>query len=381
MKGNKLKILAVSTVVVLALAMVAVNNESSKLSDSQKNVKMFPDLADKINSVTTLVVSQGPKKVTVKLSNGEWKVLESDNYPADVSKVKQVIIKMADFEVIEAKTTKQENYSKLGVEDPDGKDAKSKLVTLNDENSTELAALIVGKQRSSNIANSTTDSLYARKTHDKQSWLIKGELYADLKPRDWIQSDLFSIPMNRVAKVVIRHDEKNVVTIHREKPGDSDFTLSNIPKKKVIKSVSDFRAMAEAVQDIIIKEAKSVNNDKAPKFEDDVIHTELTTFDGLVISVDSVKKGGKHFAKFSVKFDPSLRLQLPEGAAVVVNKEKGTDTAAAAPTPLPNLVKDAQATAGEAAELTLKFKDWVFVISDTKADNLRKTMDDLVKDA
>jgi len=374
MKGNKLTILAVGTVVILGLAMLAVNNESSQVADIQQNTKLFPDLAAKMNSVTSIAVSQGVKATTVTLIDGEWRVVESDNYPADVSKIKQTIIKMSDFEIIEAKTSKEANYAKLGVEDPVSKDAKSKLITLSDANAVEVASLIVGHQRSTNIASASTDSLYVRKKQDKQSWLVKGELYADLKPRDWIQSELFSIEANRITKMVVTHDAKNVVTILKERPGDAEFTLQSIPKKKVIRSIVDINAMAEAVQDIIIKEVKSVNNERAVSFDSGAIHAELTTFDGLVLSVDTIRKGGKHYAKFSIKYDASLRLQLPATAAETM---KTPETPHAE---LPALVKDASKTESEAAALQKKFDSWVFVISDTKSDNLRKTMGDLVKD-
>ncbi|MFV2056457.1 MAG: hypothetical protein ACC707_08305, partial [Thiohalomonadales bacterium] len=162
MKGTKLKLMAISAVVILILAVFAVNQENDSVQDTQKDVKLFPGLAEKINSVKELIISQGPKTVTIKLNDNEWQVVDSDNYPADMSKVKQTIIRIADFDILEAKTSKESSYAKLGVEDTDAKNSKSKLITLKDGSAVELAALIVGKQRSSNISNSNTDSLYVR---------------------------------------------------------------------------------------------------------------------------------------------------------------------------------------------------------------------------
>ncbi|MFV2056941.1 MAG: DUF4340 domain-containing protein, partial [Thiohalomonadales bacterium] len=233
------------------------------------------------------------------------------------------------------------------------------------------------KQRSSNISNSNTDSLYVRKAHDRQSWLVKGELYADIKPRDWIRSELFSITADRVSQVVITKGKKSIVTIKKENRGDKDFVLLNIPNKKVVNSATTINAISEGTQNIIIQGVKSVTNEKAPSFENDVMLATFTTYDGLLLSVTTVKKGSKTYAKFSASFDPAVREVVSEPAAI--SSDAG-GSATTPPNPVVPPLKDVQLTKTEVEELNKKFESWVFVISNTKAEHLRHTMDDLVKD-
>lgn len=405
MQKNKLTIMGVFTAVILIAALFAVKQESDTVRNDQAGNYLFPELKNRVNDVVELEIVQRNSKFSVKNIEGEWKVVEKNNYPAQLPKIKQTLLRIADLTTIDAKTKLPENYEKIGVEDPAGEKATSSLIKLKDKDAKVLAALIVGKQQTASLSNGAAESLYVRKPDDEQSWLVKGELRIDPKEKDWLVTELFDIPVKRVQKVSLVKAGKTTVQIAKKDIADKDYSLLDIPKKKEIKNNTEINAIAEGVSNVVIKDVDTVTSTTAVSFDNDVFHADFFTFDGLVVSVDTVKARGLHFAKFSARFDPSLRVEpsaqgkepsaqgkepSAQGKeATVVSSETAStqvtpaddksQTVQTASAPQPPALKDAGLTAKEAEELNQKFNGWVFEISSTKADNLRKGMDDLLK--
>ena len=48
--------------------------------------------------------------------DGSWAVAEKDGYPADVEKVRQTLISLAEARIVEPKTANPDFYDRLGVE-------------------------------------------------------------------------------------------------------------------------------------------------------------------------------------------------------------------------------------------------------------------------
>ena len=60
-------------------------------------------------------------------------VEEKGGYPADVAKVQQALLGLADLTFVEPKTRKPDLYPRLEVEDADKPGTKSTLVTVTDD--------------------------------------------------------------------------------------------------------------------------------------------------------------------------------------------------------------------------------------------------------
>jgi hypothetical protein len=344
---------------------------------------LFPKLKPKINDVYQMEIVKRDNVFHIQKSETGWQVTEKHNYPADLSKVKQTLLSMADLTTLEAKTKKADRYNVLGVEDPKEKTSSSILIRLLDKQGTELGTLIVGKQASTSLSGKGIDSLYVRKKDDPQSWLARGDLHVDSRAREWISSNLFDISPKRIQKVSLLSPENKKTEVQKTDRSAQDFTLLSIPKKKTIESSSEVNAIADAISNVIIKDVEFAQDPKATEFDKDVYHAEFVTFDGMVISVDTVKKHGKHLAKFSAKFDPAMRKEeKPEAKKEESKEQDKTGAKPAMPNhPAATPLKSVEDVNKEVAELNGKFDGWIFEISSTKADNMRKTMPDLIKDA
>lgn len=391
MNNKTISIFLAVTVIVVIAAIVAVNKEQKAVVNDQAGNQLFPGLEAKVNDVAKIEITKGSDHVTIQRADNNWQIAEKDNYPADLAKIKEVVMKIAAFTTVEAKTKKAENYGKLNVEDPTQEDTKSIQVSLKDGSNNELANVIVGRMETGSFTTVGQDKTYVRKANDPQVWLVKGGLVVDEAASDWATEEILNIESSRVKKVEIIHDGKKQVIIDKEKPGNGDFMLANIPKGKEPKSQSGLAQVARAMEKLRMLDVQNAKGFEFP--EGKTITTELQTFDGLVVTAKTLKQSGNYLTNFSARFDASLR-PAPSAAEPSPAEASPADKSPAkeeakegenkpAPNPhaaQPAPLKDAALVQQEATQLNEKLSPWVFTLNKSKAKNLVEEMTDLVKD-
>src|SRR5690606_37327145 len=80
---------------------------------------VLPALAAGINDVSAVRITEAGNKPFVTLQRSAdgktWQVMERDGYRADMAKVREFLIKLADLQVVEIKTSNPANYPQIGV--------------------------------------------------------------------------------------------------------------------------------------------------------------------------------------------------------------------------------------------------------------------------
>ena len=384
MSNKNISIFLIVTVAVVIAAVIAVNQQQSAVVNKQAGDVLFPGLEAKVNDVAKLEIVKGEERVTLQRADNNWQIVEKDNYPADFSKIKEVVMKVAAFTTIEAKTKIAENYGKLNVEDPSQEDAKSVLVTIKDNADNELAGVIVGRMEAGSFATVGQDKTYVRKANDDQVWLVKGGLVVDEEAGDWASEEIMNIASSRVKKVEITHKDGKKVIIEKQKPGEGDFVIVNLPKDKDVRTQTALAQVARAMETLRMLDVEKAEGFEFP--EDKTITTELQTFDGLVITAKTIKQSGDYLTNFTAHFDASLRPaeETKEADTQDASKESEEPKEAATPpdphAPKPAPLKEAALVQQEVTQLNEQLSPWVFTLNKTKAKNLVEEMDDLVKD-
>lgn len=301
MKNRKLIILFLIT-----LAVILVAGITAKIRAPQKSLEktaLFPDLTNRINNVSRIVIKGYNKTVELSQHDQKWIITSSDNYPALFNKVRAAVINMADLKIVDEKTDNPDLYSRLGVEGPDVKDTNSLLITLYDDNNHASASLIVGDPRQS---SSSKPGLYVRKPEEKTALLVEGTLDISADQTDWFQRNLFDIPKDRVKSVKLNFADGSNYEIYKDNPAQADFEIrgkngkdsSNKSATRII-----LNRMANGLQEM---RADSVMAAKNFTFPDDSIITNVTTFDGLVINAKLANVDDKTFANFTFSTNPEL---------------------------------------------------------------------------
>ena len=301
MKAKTLGILAAITIAGIVLAIFVNQKPASQFPQSGE--LLFPELLSVVNDVNEIVVETKEQTVTLVRGENVWRVKEKSGYRADVEKVKQTLIGLAELRILEPKTKNPELYDRLGLRDKEQEGSLSTTVTLKTPNNPEAALVILGNQRPAK-GNPRMSEIYARKPGDPQTWLTIGNLPLEKVAGEWLDKEITALTTKRVHRVTVRHPGGDTFLVSKDKPEDLDFQLDSIPAgSKVASQFNVNNVVGTLVQLSLedVKEAQEVN------FQDrSGVTAVLETFDGLRLHVQTAKQEDKVFGKFSTEYDQKL---------------------------------------------------------------------------
>ena len=365
---------------------------------------LAPGLKDHLNEVKSVKLVGAEDKTIATLVRGDagWNVAERAGFGADAAKIREFLLKLADAQLLEAKTAKPELHKKLGVEDVSAKDAYGVRVEI--EGAPKPYKLIIGRPNAQ-----AGEGTFVRRADEPQSWLAKGTISVDKNTGDWLKRDLVDIPSTRVASAEITHDGKTLKA-YKNAEKDSNFLVADLPKGRELSSEFAANAIAAVLAQLKFDDVKPAAEMPAPA---DARTVRYTTFDGIVVSGKVWENGGKDYAQFSASLDEGaakIGIEHLQAAEIAAYTSKVADFAAAqrpaapaaaaaessqpaaAPAtpakpepPLASTDKDKDAAAKleklrhETAELQKRFDGWVFAVPAFKYANMTRSLDDLLK--
>jgi hypothetical protein len=400
MNRNTLIGLAVAALAAIVIAVVLNRTHQPRSENGgEETTYLVPALRDHVNDVDKIVVTGAENKTVATLirkADG-WSIAEKSGYAADTGKLREFLLKLADTKLIEQKTASKDKYATLGVEDVDGKDAKSTQVELGGLGAP--VKLIVGN---SNAHGGT----FVRRAGEAQSWLASGSISVDKKAENWLRKDLVDVPAARIAAVEITRADGKTVRVAKQAEGDQNFKLADVPKGREAGSEFTLNGLASTLGGLHFDDVIAVKD--APP-GDKPLKAHFATFDGLVVEAVAWEKDGKDYAQFTASVDADRANQHiaaqqakanADYDAQVAAQQKGaasssdaTSKSSDAKTPSPaeppksasvaDPAKDREdklaAINKEAADLNAGFKDWTYVLPAYKFANINKSEDDLLK--
>ncbi len=318
--------------------------------------RMFADLDPKaINSAASLTIAAKGKSFTIHQKEGAWVVKEMSDYPADTALIRKALFSLTELRPYEAKTKDPARLAKLELEDPKGKDAQSKQLTVRDKDGKVLADVIYGKANTTNVILGK-EMVYVRKAGSDQAWLAEGD--PTLKPEalDWIARSVMDIDVERVRDVETRSAKGELVLhIAKDKLEDQEYAIKNLPAGRKPKEVRTIGYVAEALDNANLDDVKKAAD---IDFEKNGVGTGTwRTFDGLVIKA--------RMAEVDKKFWVSLSAEVDEAALL---KER--------PKPETKL-KDPDAVRKEAAEINGRVRAWAYHLPTTSSRFMTYKIDDV----
>jgi hypothetical protein len=318
--------------------------------------KIFPALADRLNDARTLTIARKDGTVTLAKVDQDWTLPDKANYPADFTKVRKLLVELAELRTLEAKTTTPGLYASLEVENLATPDAKSTQVTLKDASGAALADLLIGKQRYGR-SGSAGDGIYVRKVGDAQAWQARGRLTIEREALNWLDRNVADISRDRVRQVTVTQPDGAKLVVRREKPDDKDFVLVDKPADRKLKSEYEVNNLGGALERL---ELDDVRPYKELEFVDGTPAVELATFDGLTLRVHLVTKDDQTWARLSASFEAPAEPIKPEGATAKLK-----------------LADDVQK---EAEQINARTANWAYRLPTYKAEAMRRKMNDLLEE-
>jgi hypothetical protein len=337
MQQNKGLIALVAATIVAVILAVFLSRSTGPQPDPLAGKPVLPEVAKRLGDVGRMALLHADQKTTLVRNGDNWAVEERANYPANVTKVRQALLGLADLTYVEPKTAKAASYPRLEVEDAGGKDSKSTMVTLADTNGALLGEIITGKHRDDQFGGGE-GGVYVRRPGTAQSWLARGKLDLADKTADWLDKTLLDLPVAQIKQVVLTQADGSSITISRDKPEDK-LALANMPKDKKLKYDSILDDAGGTLGKLQLDDVAAAKDFAFPA--SGVSHAQFVAFNGETIAIDLVDKDGKSWAKFA--------------ASGTGDGEK------------------------PAADLNAKVANWIYALPADKAKTLRDKLDDLVE--
>ena len=388
MKTKTLYILIGAAIVAIVIAFAMNRSSAPKVDVADHAQPIVPGLKEHLNDVTGLTfVGAGDKTlVTLRRDKDGWVIAEKSNYPVDLVKLREYLLKLAQATVLEEKTSNPKRYAELGVDDV--KDASAAGVRIDIAGLAQPTKLIVG-----NFNGAGGGGTFVRKDGDAQRWLGAGNLTGAKNISDWEKRDLADIAASRISSVTLTSADGKTWKAFKQQAGDANLQVADVPKGREVSSDYAANSVGTVLSNLRADDAmpaKDAEPEKAAK-----VH--YVTFDGLTIDATTWQKDNKDYAQFAASLDTAAanaeidraqakaKADFDAIAAAKPHDDKAAAAQAEAPKPLAvtDPAKDRQqkldALNGEVAALKKTFDGWTFVLPTYKYTDMTKTLDDMLK--
>jgi hypothetical protein len=293
MKAQSLRWLVIAAIVALGAALYATSARRPG-ADVSVDAKLYPELEAWLANVTALsIFGAGDKQlVGIEKSADGWRVTERANYPANVARVRELLLALAKAKTIEKKTAVAANLPALGLEDLTAPNASGKRVEL--AGTPKPVSLLVGKSPDDH-------STFVRRAGEPQGWQIDARLQVDGDPKQWLQAKVLEIPAKRVKSVETQMTGKPAWSIAKATEKDADFTVSGMPRGRELSSPT---AASESASALTALELDDVRAAAAPPAPAAGVMT-LATFDGLTVRIEGFVDGeSRHWLRIAASASP-----------------------------------------------------------------------------
>ncbi len=372
MNNRTVTVLAAALVLLGALALFA---QYDPQPDAPGGGLLLPGLGEDLDLVTRMTVVGAAAEPVATLQRGEdggWTIAEKAGYPADVEKVRQTLISLAEARVVEAKTANPEFHDRLGVEAVENDAAGGVAVMLT--GSDEPVNVIVGDSEGSS-------QVYVREADEAQSFLIDRDPEVGRDTTDWLATEIIAIEGSRVARVTVTHPDGEVVSVFKDDPEQSNFNVDAIPPDRELQYASIANVMGTVLANLRLQDVESLTDTEVP-----VTVTEFFTFDGLAITAESFELAEEPWVSFRVAYRAPAEDAEPEDASAQEATAEGSSGDARATPESPTGTEadaanedDGVDVAAEAQGLDQRLAGWRFRIANYQFDQMTRRMSDLLR--
>ena len=203
---NRQRFTALLVAALLAISGALYLSTQRNLPRDPHGMALLPSLAGELNSVSALTVRKGAAApVTVHKQGEQWTVAERADYPADLPKLRKLLLALSDAKIREEKTSNPDSYAVIGVEDPSQPGAGGTQIELTAQNGKH--AVIVGK--------SAGEGNFVRRAGEKTSYIVEPAISVEAEPRYWIDTRLLDIATDKIQNVESKPAAGAAYSVHR----------------------------------------------------------------------------------------------------------------------------------------------------------------------
>jgi len=192
------------------LVLLQHNQKSWTESETQIGQKLLPKF--QVNDVAAIHI-QGDSDLTLDRKDDGWHVQERNQYPANLSQIKELLIKVGDLKVVQSDPIGASQLARMHLAEP-GKGADSAiLLEFKDAQGKTLDSLLLGKKHTHQSDRPSpmpygdegfADGRYVMLKSAPETVLTISDALntVDPKPADWLSKDFFKVEKPRAISLV-----------------------------------------------------------------------------------------------------------------------------------------------------------------------------------
>ena len=124
MNSRTILILSVVTALVAAAAFFSLRSREALTAAAEtSSASLVPELDSRVNDAAAVTVTSAEGTFRLERTEDGWGAADKGGYPVDFERVKGLVLGVAGFDIVEAKTDNPDYYDKLGVQDPVSREA------------------------------------------------------------------------------------------------------------------------------------------------------------------------------------------------------------------------------------------------------------------
>ncbi len=362
-----------------------------KATDERVGKLLLPSL--KLADVAEMRIVESGGSVTIKRNEGGWIVTERADFPADVERIRDLIVKLVELKISQIEPLVDNQRAKLVLVEPkaaskadatdvkdtkDGKDAKDAakdtgtVLELKDKDGKSLSRLLLGRVVTKKVEQQTQQGQTITRDVPNGRYVIGAEANtvavvtdpltaAESKPASWLFKDVFRVERAKVLTSTTGDGKPRWAYLRDTDSVDWKFVGST--------EKMDLQKAQDNVSALIYVALADVTDPSQANFAKG-IKVKVDTFDGFIYEVsfgDKTDKGLYHM-KFTVSAN------LPK-TRVVPKDEKPEDKEKA-----DKAFEEQTKAYSEKLEREKKLEAWTYLISKTTAEPLLRERAQLLPD-
>lgn len=199
MKGKTFLILLVAAGVLAALSFWRLGG-GKHTGEVKMGAGLFPDLP--VNQTAKVVIAGAGRRATLVKGDKVWQVKERGGYPADFTKLRDMVIKLSKLKIGRSFTGTPDTLARLSLLAPSASKAAGQgtRITLSDSAGKVLADVILGRTRK--IEGGGIGGQYLKKAGTDTVYLVDRNFrFLKTSPAQWLKMKILNIKADDVASV------------------------------------------------------------------------------------------------------------------------------------------------------------------------------------
>ena len=272
---SKKVILILLALCCLLFAALFYTKDPLNITTSDELEVFIPGLGQRLSEVKNIQIYSQEGNVELVNIDEQWLVKSKDNYPANVSAVRQLLYGVADLEILEVKTSNELLLGEIGLAKND-EDSVRVIFKENEDN--PIADILFGISQPALSQDGI--NWFVRQFKSPQSWLVNGDVNLYKTSDKWLNNNILILETENLKQIELNPETPYSVSVVKTEKAEN-FTIADLDANEKADSFK-IEQLVDSVSNLRFDNVRS-RSDVA--FGADIQAVNVETTDGLIVLI------------------------------------------------------------------------------------------------